>query len=170
MLPRTPVTISRSGQWTHVLTEGTPPAGLLAHSFDNDVPRTRPPGTSLSTARSATWLRHEFSAWLALDVTSELLDDLVTAVYEAAANVAEHAYADHPAGPGPVRLGAHRYYDAVQITIADDGIWRAVTGEPLRSRGLPLMRELMHEVHVDRGPGGTVVHLRTEIAPPTPPG
>ena len=58
---------------------------------------------------------------LAIDVTRELLDDLALAVYEAIANMTEHAYPDHADGHGPVRLAAHRSHDGVLITIADEG-------------------------------------------------
>lgn len=122
---------------------------------------------TVATARAAARVRREFTAWLALDVAGEVLHDVVMAVYEAVANSAEHAYAEHPDGPGGLRLTAHRGHDAVQITVADDGIWRAPTGQPYRSRGLPLIGQLIEHVHVDRGSTGTVVHLRTPVQLPT---
>ncbi len=117
-------------------------------------------------ASSATRLRRAFSAWLAVDVTGDQLDDLVLAVYEAVANTAEHAYADHPDRAGPVRLFARRSHAVLQVTIADDGRWRPPTGEPYRSRGLPLIRALVEDVHIDHTPTGTAVHLRAALPPP----
>lgn len=119
-----------------------------------------------ASAQNATRLRREFTGWLAIDVTGEVLHDLALAVYEAIANIAEHAYADSPGGSGPVRLIAYRSRDAVLITIADDGRWRAATGEPYRSRGIPLIQELVQQMHIDRTPTGTVVYLRAVVPPP----
>lgn len=120
-----------------------------------------------ASARSITGVRREFTAWLAIDVTGEPLHDLVLAVYEAVANSAEHAYADHPDNSGPVRLLARRTRDVVLVTVADDGAWRAPTGQPFRSRGLALIRALVQDVHITRGPHGTMVQLRATPALPS---
>ena len=117
-----------------------------------------------ATAQDAVRLRHEFTTWLALDVPDDPLDDVVLAVYEAIANATEHAYADHPDGAGRVRVAAHRSPEYIAITIADQGSWRPETGDGLRGRGLPVMRMLVQDVHIRRGTGGTVVHLRA-VAP-----
>lgn len=125
----------------------------------------------VATHRNASVLRRRFHHWLALDVSPELLDDLVLAVYEALANVAEHGYADRPDGPGPLRLEAHRDSGHVLVTVADEGSWRAPTGERSRGRGLPLMRRLTNDVHIVAGHRGTVVRLWAEVPParPSPP-
>lgn len=59
-----------------------------------------------ATARHASGLRREFRAWLGIDVTGELFEDVVLVVYEAVANIAEHAYGHHPGHPG--RCGSPR--------------------------------------------------------------
>lgn len=81
------------------------------------------------------------------------------------ANIVDHAYTDNLDGPGAVRLTARRSHDVVLITIADDGRWRAATGEPHRGRGLPLIRLLVQNVHLTHTPTGTVMYLRTALSP-----
>lgn len=152
---------------------------LAARSACNGDPRwtRRSPGDIraplrakvVATYRNASVLRHRFHHWLALDVSPELLDDLVLAVYEAMANVAEHGYAGRPDGPGPLRLEAHRGGGHVLVTVADEGSWRAPTGERSRSRGLPLIRRLTHDVHIVTGHQGTFVRLWAEAPAARPP-
>jgi serine/threonine-protein kinase RsbW len=117
--------------------------------------------TGTATRQDATRLRHRLRTWLAPDVPAELIDDVVLAVYEAIANATEHAYADHPDSPGPIHLTARRSPDHVWITVTDHGRWQAATGDPTRSRGLPLMRHLVRDLHITPGDNGTIVHLRT---------
>lgn len=122
----------------------------------------RPPlsAQGAATPQDAAWLRHELAAWLALDVPDEPLDDLVLATYEAIANAAEHAYANHTNTAGPIHLHAHRTRDCVVITVTDEGKWRIPTGERFRSRGLALMHLLVPDVHIGPNHTGTTVHLR----------
>jgi serine/threonine-protein kinase RsbW len=115
----------------------------------------------VATDSNASMARRRFRDWLTLDVSSDLLDDLVLAVYEAMTNAVEHGYADQP--EGPVRLQARRGSGHVQITVSDEGSWRAPTGQRFRGRGLPLMRLLTHDVHIVAGHGGTVVQLRAAV-------
>ncbi|MGH3972929.1 MAG: ATP-binding protein [Pseudonocardiaceae bacterium] len=117
----------------------------------------------VATTRNATVLRRRFRDWLVLDLPTNVVDDLVLAVYEAIANAAEHAYANHADGPGPVRLEAHRAADHVLISVSDEGRWRTPTGVGCRSRGIPLMRLLAQNVHTRCGHRGTVVHFRVEL-------
>lgn len=158
-------------------SRNTEPSALAARSACNGDPRwTRWPtediraplrAGAVATDRNASVLRRRFHNWLALDVSPDLLDDLVLAVYEAMANVVEHGYAGRPDGPGPLRLEAHRGRGHVLVTVADEGRWRTPTGERSRSRGLPLMRLLTHDVHIVAGHRGTVVRLWADV-PPTP--
>ena len=122
----------------------------------------RPPLSVEATAtpQEAARLRHELAAWLALDVPDEPLEDLVLAAYEAIANAAEHAYANHTNPEGPIRLHAHRTRDCVLITVGDEGTWRVPSGQGFRSRGLALMRLLVPDVHLGPNHTGTAVHLR----------
>lgn len=120
-------------------------------------------------ADTASRTRREFAAWLTVDLAAgDLFDDLVLVVYEALANAAEHAYADTPTGTGPVALRVHRSRTCIQMTVSDQGHWRAPAGAGFRGRGLSLMRLLVGDLHIERGPSGTVVHLRTALPPPRP--
>jgi anti-sigma regulatory factor (Ser/Thr protein kinase) len=107
---------------------------------------------------------------LEIDVPAgELFDDLVLAVYETLANAADHAYLD--TDTGPVQLLARRSRTALHVTVTDRGTWRTpaspTTAAPtIRGRGLPLIHVLVHDVHVELGPRGTTVHLRTPLPPP----
>ncbi len=134
---------------------------LMSTPYEDARPPLRAEVTA--TEHNAAELRRQFHHWLALDTTAHTVDDVVLAVYEAVANAVEHAYAEHPDGPGPVRLVARRIADHVLITVTDEGAWRAPTGDGFRGRGLQLMRHLAQEVTVDRTPDGTVVHLRADL-------
>jgi serine/threonine-protein kinase RsbW len=144
-------------------------------SGNNEDPRwTRQPtediraalrAEAVATASNATALRRQLHDWLARDLPTNIVDDLVLAVYEAIANAAEHAYVDRTDGPGLVRLEAHRTADHILITVADQGHWRAPTGTGFRGRGIPLMRLLTQNVHTRCDHRGTVVHLRAELPP-----
>jgi anti-sigma regulatory factor (Ser/Thr protein kinase) len=120
---------------------------------------------AVATAHNATALRRLLHDWLAVDLPTNVVDDLVLAGYEAIANASEHAYAGHTDGPGLVRLEAHRAADHILITVADQGRWRAPTGAGFRGRGIPLMRLLTQNVHTRCDHSGTVVHLRAELPP-----
>ena len=122
----------------------------------------RPPlrAEAVATPQDAARLRHELAAWLTLDVPDEPLEDLVLAAYEAIANAAEHAYADHPDTAGPIRLHAHRHHDCVTVAVIDQGTWRIPTGQGFRSRGLALMHLLVPDVHIGPNNTGTTVQLR----------
>lgn len=118
---------------------------------------------TLADPAGATRARRAFARWLGIDVEDPHGQDIILAVYEALANAAEHAYADHLDGPGTMYLTAHRGPEHVRITVADRGQWRAQTGAPFRSRGLELMRALMSQVHLHSDPHGTIVQLQTAL-------
>jgi serine/threonine-protein kinase RsbW len=115
---------------------------------------------AVATPQDAARLRHELAAWLARDVPEEPLEDLVLATYEAIANAAEHAYADHTDTAGPIRLHAHRSYNFVTVAVIDEGKWRVLTDQGFRRRGLALMHLLVPDVHIGTSSAGTSVHLR----------
>ena len=117
-----------------------------------------------ATAHNATAIRREFARWLAVDVADgDQAEDLVLVVYEALANVVDHAYSS---GEGPVRLVAHRTQLAVRVTVADDGRWQPRSGSPFRNHGLSVMRMLIAQVHVASTASGTTVHLSTAFPEP----
>lgn len=91
------------------------------------------------------------------------LCDVVLAVNEALANVAEFAYTD--GGAGSVDLEAVRDMGrrTITVTVSDLGHWRETN--PLcrqrsRGRGIPLMRTLADSVIIDTSGLGTTVCLR----------
>jgi serine/threonine-protein kinase RsbW len=123
-----------------------------------------------ATAQNIARVRREFATWLAVDLApGDLLDDLILAVYEALANVADHAYTDTPSGVGALQLTAHRAHESVRITLSDRGRWRPRTDAPFRNRGLPLIRQLIAQVHIATTASGTVMHLRTTLPAPAGP-
>jgi anti-sigma regulatory factor (Ser/Thr protein kinase) len=117
-----------------------------------------------ANADNARQLRVRVRQWLCdLDAPRDLIDDLTMAVYEALANVVEHAY--HPDHPDPVmRLQAQRDYDQLLITITDYGRWRPPPEEPgYRGRGLAMMRSLTGDVQLHHTAEGTTVRLRAAL-------
>lgn len=103
-------------------------------------------------AAALTTLRAELRRWLTfLPISATARTDVLLAVYETAANAAEHAY---PAAPGPLRL--HATYDRVRhrltVLVRDHGRWRIPTDSPDSSRGHGL-------VLVDAISTGSAVHI-----------
>jgi serine/threonine-protein kinase RsbW len=85
-----------------------------------------------------------------------LIADLELAVYEALVNACEHAY---PAGvTGTLDLSTHGDEQTVRVIVTDHGRWRPQTAaDPLRGRGLPLIRLLSDPAEVTSTSQGTVV-------------
>jgi serine/threonine-protein kinase RsbW len=138
---------------------------------DEDVVAVRSSLTiqETATAYNIAAMRRAFGEWLAIDLAAgDLLDDMVFAVYEALANVADHAYVDSTDGLGPVRLTAHRAHESLRITISDDGHWRTTTDGHFRGHGLALIRLLITDVHIEATAPGTIVHLRANLPAPEP--
>lgn len=95
-------------------------------------------------------------------VSATLVDDLTIAVYEALANVVEHAYpSDHP--EQVMRLRAQFDYNQVLITISDQGSWRTPAAAGSRGRGLIIMRYLATDVQLHATDHGTTVQLRVDL-------
>lgn len=107
-------------------------------------------------------IRRRLTAWAGTTgIHPDLADDLVLAVYEAMANVSDHAY-----GPGEdqhFRLQATRTSDGrIVVTVTDHGRWRPpVVDGPRRhrGRGLRLIHELAHDVDLHHDEGGTTVRM-----------
>lgn len=114
-------------------------------------------------------LRVCFRDWLrTLGAPRPVVDDLEMAVYEALANVAEHAYHRHD--PDPVlHLQARHDQDNVLITITDHGCWRAPRHTGHHGRGLIMMREFT-ELNLHPTEQGTHrAHARRPAPHPTRP-
>ncbi len=117
-----------------------------------------------ATAPNARQLRARFQQWLqTLSASATLVDDLTLAVYEALANVVEHAYP--PNHPDPrMRLHAQVDHQQLLITISDHGRWRTPPPQPgYRGRGLTMMRSLTTELHLHASLDGTTVQLRAPL-------
>jgi anti-sigma regulatory factor (Ser/Thr protein kinase) len=117
-----------------------------------------------ATPRNVRQLRVRFQQWLrTLGAPAALVDDLTLAVYEALANVVEHAY--QPEDPHPVmRLQAQLDRDQLLITIIDHGCWRTPPSKPgYRGRGLAVMRSLTTELDLRSTTHGTTVQLRVAL-------
>ena len=116
--------------------------------------------------RTAAGTRADFRTWLRghLDLTETRVCDVVLAVSEALANVAEFAYLTFEAD-GTVDLEAvhNSRRSTLTVTIADRGRWRRPDpghSQLSRGRGIPLMRILADGVSIDGSLRGTTVCLR----------
>jgi anti-sigma regulatory factor (Ser/Thr protein kinase) len=117
-----------------------------------------------ANADNARQLRVRVRQWLrSLGAPVDRIDDLTMAVYEALANVVEHAY--HPDHPNPLmRLQARLDHDQLLITVTDHGRWRPPPGSPgYRGRGLGMMRSLTGDVQLHPTAEGTTVQLRATL-------
>jgi serine/threonine-protein kinase RsbW len=119
----------------------------------------------IADAPSAARIRQEFSGWLqrhfALDPVR--CSDLVLAINEALANVAEYAYRAHE-GPGTMDMRAS--YDpgdaTLTVVIGDRGAWRTPDtsgASRTRGRGIPLMETLSDRFSLETSSAGTQVRL-----------
>ncbi|WP_433028751.1 ATP-binding protein [Actinomycetospora sp. CA-053990] len=105
-------------------------------------------------------LRRRLAQWLGGDhLDADLIEDLVLATSEALENCCDHAYTRGDVA-GTMTLTASHADDRLVITVADDGSWQlegAETGH--RGRGLTMMRQLVDDVAIEAGPGGTSLAL-----------
>ncbi len=95
---------------------------------------------------------------LAMD--AELLDDVKTAVSEAANNVVMHAYGGEP---GPLKVKLYLTRDGIEVLIRDEGVGLSTldpTEDRMQGVGLPVMQALAQraEFHSDER-GGTEVRM-----------
>jgi anti-sigma regulatory factor (Ser/Thr protein kinase) len=110
-----------------------------------------------------TATRETVRRWLAeAGADADELHDVTMACNEACQNTIEHAY---ELGADLFQVLLERSGAQVSITIRDHGRWRTTTS-PDRGRGMDLMRELMDDVEVDAGEGGSTVQLRRTLAAP----
>ncbi len=117
----------------------------------------------LAVPASLPGLRRRLGAWLTgLGMGENDRVGVMTAVGEACANAAEHAY--RGSEPGPMSVHAHVDVDGVlTVTVHDDGTWRPPDRDPGdRGRGLLIMRQLVDGVSLDDRDGTTVI-LRVRL-------
>jgi anti-sigma regulatory factor (Ser/Thr protein kinase)/putative methionine-R-sulfoxide reductase with GAF domain len=112
-------------------------------------------GPSLRAARGVLlrWLDHHGAA-------REEANDIALAAYEGCTNAARHGYGF---GDETFTLEAEHTDGEVALTVRDSGSWREPGANDF-GKGLVLMRGLMDDVDVDRGPDGTVVHMRRRLS------
>ncbi|WP_256991150.1 ATP-binding protein [Rhodococcus sp. 06-235-1A] len=126
-----------------------------------DVPGSSPlrwSHTAQAESTVASTIRRRLHRWvLELGVNSALVDDIVLGVYEALANVVEHAYHSAPE-TGTMTITAAYEHETLTVTISDTGTWRPPTPTTNRSHGLQLAAAVSDDLSVDHRPGlGTVV-------------
>jgi anti-sigma regulatory factor (Ser/Thr protein kinase) len=106
-------------------------------------------------------VRDGLGSWLrAHGLENGAIDDIVLAVHEAAANAAEHAYADSPHEGNELEVRCGWLGDRLACVVSDRGRWRRPGAPGDRGRGLQLIRTLVDEVDVDRSSTGTTVEMR----------
>jgi PAS domain S-box-containing protein len=112
-------------------------------------------------------LRAALRSWLdGLGLAGDVLDDILLASAEAAANAVEHAYG--PGGRGTVQVSAGVAGPTLTVEVSDAGRWRPARNDDVtRGRGLLIMRSVMDDVTVAAGAGGTTVELvrRLDVSP-----
>lgn len=123
---------------------------------------------AVATQRDAARVRREFRRWIADVADPDTADDLTLAVYEALANVVDHAYPGSDPGR-PMRLWAAVSAPlptgrALVVTVSDDGEWRDAHDPGFRGRGLPLVHSLT-TASVLVSARGTTVQMRRRVAP-----
>jgi len=126
----------------------------LALGTDENLHRTIP-----ADPMQIALLRKDVRGWLtAHDVAPECVQAVLLATSEAAGNAVEHGYRDNPRGI--VEVSATISDEAIEVRVADHGVWVAGPGELARGRGLQLIRQVMDEVDIVHGPLGTTVTMR----------
>ncbi|MEU0498855.1 ATP-binding protein [Mycobacterium sp. NPDC006124] len=116
-------------------------------------------------ANAAAKTRDDFSRWLqgTFDLEPHKANDLVLAIYEALANVAEFAYSS-TGYRGTMDLSATHDPNeaALTVTVADRGRWRTAPSHPAdrtRGRGIALMKALSDRASIQTSTTGTTVRL-----------
>jgi serine/threonine-protein kinase RsbW len=135
-----------------ILGEDTTPVGASAPLY------LRLPGLP-ATAAVISRIRERLLTWVRrTGLDEDQVADIGLAVYEAMANVVDHAYGR----PGGVfDLYAFRHDGQITVTVADSGQWkRPVQQErPLRGRGLLIMRQVAREFELTVHSRGTIVRM-----------
>lgn len=117
-----------------------------------------------------TRARHLVRQWLGdLRWPADAADDLSVAVYEATANVVEHAYVDRE--PGSFELVAYpepadRHQHHLVVSVRDDGQWQPRSPSPSRRWGTPLMAgysDMLEIIPSDQGTLTLLVSLPVKL-------
>ncbi|MFI9383454.1 ATP-binding protein [Kutzneria sp. NPDC052558] len=112
-----------------------------------------------AVAEALSRAREQLTAWArSAGLDDEQVDDAALAVYEAMANIVDHAY-EQPGGT--FDLHACRCGDLVTVTVADRGRWKPPeSGAPnWRGRGLLIMERATSALDVSRHAMGTTVRM-----------
>ncbi|MGH2719786.1 MAG: ATP-binding SpoIIE family protein phosphatase, partial [Actinomycetota bacterium] len=110
--------------------------------------------------RELSALRSALRRWLVrCGADRQLLQDILVAVSEAAANSIEHGYAS---SEGKVTVDGAVVAGDIVISVTDQGAWGSPGGIG-RGLGRSLMAALMDDVSVETSDAGTVVTLRTRL-------
>jgi anti-sigma regulatory factor (Ser/Thr protein kinase) len=117
----------------------------------------------LADAREAAAIRRAVRTWLEpLALGANEVDDLILAVYEAVANVVEHAY--DPGEKGLVELVLWTEPNVLCIEVIDHGTWRPPPADAtFRGRGIQLMHAIADSVAIHYDQRGTRVLLRRAL-------
>jgi anti-sigma regulatory factor (Ser/Thr protein kinase) len=107
--------------------------------------------------------RHLIRRWVeANDGSDDDCAAFAIAVSEACANSIEHAYGLRDE---TIELSASLVGGEAVVTVRDHGEWRQTTGRN-RGRGIPIMREFMDDVEIERSDTGTTVQLKRRLEAP----
>lgn len=116
--------------------------------------------SGLADVRRTGDVRRALGTWAVVaGLPSAMAADMVLAVYEALANVLDHAY------PGGAEmwfgLEARLRHDVLTVSVTDRGRWRPPRRfpDPLRGHGLMLIRSLSHTATVSPRVHGTTVNM-----------
>ena len=106
-------------------------------------------------------IRHLIRRWTeANEGTDDDCAAFAIAVSEACANSIEHAYGPEDA---TIEVRAALVDGRATVSISDRGRWREPGVRGNRGRGIPIMREFMDEVSIERAERGTTVKLRRRL-------
>jgi anti-sigma regulatory factor (Ser/Thr protein kinase) len=104
-------------------------------------------------------IRHTLEHWLeSANVAERDAYRITLATNEACMNAIEHGH-----GRTLFEVDAAISDDAVDVTVRDQGRWRAPRAPSAAGRGLDMMRELMDAVEVTPADDGTLVRMRRSV-------